>query len=80
MEFMAWLQQEDTDLTYLQVDSSELPKQETGRTIQIPSSSDLRIIFPWDAGVMEWWNFPESQVLKLVHPESPALVAKCHEI
>ena len=46
MEFMAWLQQEDTDLTYLQVDSSELPKQETGRTIQIPSSSDLRIIFP----------------------------------
>lgn len=24
---MAWLQQEDTDLTYLQVDSFELPKQ-----------------------------------------------------
>lgn len=45
MEFMVWLQQEDTDLTYLQVDSFELPKQEAGRAIQIPSSSDLRIIF-----------------------------------
>ena len=40
MDFMAWLQQEDMDLTYLQV--FELWKQETGgAVIQIPSSSYL---------------------------------------
>lgn len=60
MDFTAWLQQEDMDLTYLQV--FELRKQETGgAVIQIPSSSQL--------SPLERWTLPESVVLKLVHPE-----------
>ena len=60
MDFMAWLQQEDMDLTYLQV--FELWKQEAGgAVIQIPSSSYL--------SPLEWWTLPESVVRKLVQPE-----------
>ena len=72
MDFMVWLPQ-DVDVTHVQVDSCEPPRQETGRAVQVPSSSDL--------------SPPEGQTLSritgsqnLFNQKLPAPLVKCHKI